>query len=178
MRKNIQVIICFFYSIFYSPYILIYLFCDKEIKRKINLDIASVLKRKANLLWLIYALKYDGYFKTVFFHRTKSYSFSRMLYHDNVHDFYIPYDVVLGENLEYSHPYATILNAKSIGDNFKFKHLTTIGNKNDDENMRPVILNNVTLGANVTIIGKVVIGNNVTIGAGAVITKDIPDNSV
>lgn len=37
---------------------------------------------------------------------------------------------------------------------------------------------NVTLGANVIIIGDVHIGNNVTIGAGSVVVKDIPDNSV
>lgn len=178
MRKTIQVIKCFFYGIFYLPYILIYLFCNKETKRIINLDIESVLKNKANILWLIYVLKYDCFFKTLFFHRTKHLYLSRLLYHDNIHDFYIPYDVIIGENLEYSHPYGTILNAKIIGDNFKFKHLTTIGNKNDDESMRPTILNNVTLGANVTIIGNIVIGNNVTIGAGTVITKDVPDNSI
>lgn len=178
MRKTIQVIKCFFMAFFYLPYVFIYLFCGQEVKRKINLDVESVLKRKTNLFWLIYVLKYDCFFKTLFFHRTKHLLFSRLLYHDNVHDFYIPYDVSIGENIEYSHPYGTILNAISIGDNFKFKHLTTIGNKNDDESMRPIILNNVTLGANVTIIGRVIIGNNVTIGAGAVVTKDIPDNSV
>lgn len=178
MRKTIQVIKCILYGIFYLLYIFIYLFCCKETKRKINLDIESILKKKANILWLIYELKYDCYFKTLFFHRTKRLYLSRLLYHDNTHDFYIPYDVIIGENIMYNHPYGTILNAKSIGNNFKFKHLTTIGNKNDDESMRPIILNNVTLGANVTIIGKIVIGNNVTIGAGTVVTKDIPDNSI
>lgn len=34
------------------------------------------------------------------------------------------------------------------------------------------------VGANVCIIGKIRIGNNVIIGAGAVVTKDVPDNSV
>lgn len=34
------------------------------------------------------------------------------------------------------------------------------------------------IGGNVTIIGGVKIGKNVIIGAGAVATKDIPDNSV
>ena len=31
-------------------------------------------------------------------------------------------------------------------------------------------------GANSTIIGDITIGNNVTVGAGAVVTKDVPDN--
>lgn len=34
------------------------------------------------------------------------------------------------------------------------------------------------IGGNVTIIGGVKIGKNVIIGAGAVVTKDIPDNSI
>ena len=37
---------------------------------------------------------------------------------------------------------------------------------------------NVRQGANVTIIEPVHIGNNVIVGAGAVVVKDIPDNSV
>ncbi|WP_300558068.1 sugar O-acetyltransferase [Companilactobacillus sp.] len=38
--------------------------------------------------------------------------------------------------------------------------------------------NDVWIGGNVTIIGGVHIGNNVIVGAGAVVTKDVPDNSV
>ena len=37
---------------------------------------------------------------------------------------------------------------------------------------------NCVFGANSTIIGNITIGNNVTIGAGAIITKDIPNNAV
>ena len=36
----------------------------------------------------------------------------------------------------------------------------------------------VWLGGNVTILPGVNIGNNVVVGAGAVVTKDIPDNSL
>lgn len=38
--------------------------------------------------------------------------------------------------------------------------------------------NNTLIGANVTILPGVTIGNNVKIGAGAVVSKDIPDNSL
>ena len=38
--------------------------------------------------------------------------------------------------------------------------------------------NDVWLGGNVTILPGVTIGNNVVVGAGAVVTKDIPDNSL
>lgn len=43
----------------------------------------------------------------------------------------------------------------------------------------PVVIgNNVWIGGSVTILPGVTIGNNVTVGAGAVVTKDIPDNVV
>lgn len=74
-----------------------------------------------------------------------------------------------------SHIHLAIINAETIGDNFSCLHLTTIGAK---ENGRPIIGNNVKLGANVTIIGSVKIGNNVIIGAGSVVVKSIPDNCI
>lgn len=76
-----------------------------------------------------------------------------------------------------AHPFATIVNAKSVGENFVIRQCTTIGNKRDgatDE--RPVIGDNVNLGSNVVIIGNITIGNNVNVGAGTVITKDVPSN--
>lgn len=48
----------------------------------------------------------------------------------------------------------------------------------DKNGKRPIIGDNVFLGANVTIIGGVRIGNNVEVGAGSVVVKDVPDNCV
>ena len=85
----------------------------------------------------------------------------------------------IGGGVYLAHPYATILNAKQIGENFSCRQCTTIGNKIDGRNdLRPTIGDNVTLGANVCIIGDVKIGNNVIVGAGAVVTKDVPDNCI
>lgn len=42
----------------------------------------------------------------------------------------------------------------------------------------PEFGDNVYVGANSTVLGKVKIGSNVIIGAGSVVVKDIPDNSV
>ena len=76
-------------------------------------------------------------------------------------------------------PFSSILNAKSIGETFSCRHSTTFGNKIDGNNEnRPIIGDNVSLGANVVIVEGVKIGNNLTIGAGSVVVKDIPDNSV
>uniref|UniRef100_UPI00404B174D hypothetical protein n=1 Tax=Gelidibacter sp. TaxID=2018083 RepID=UPI00404B174D len=76
------------------------------------------------------------------------------------------------------HPFATVINAKSIGKNFQFRNGLTIGNKNNDNTQVPIIGNNVTVGPNVVIIGAITIGDNVVVGAGSVVVKDVPSNSV
>lgn len=76
------------------------------------------------------------------------------------------------------HPYATVINARSIGENFQFRNSLTIGNKFNDNTKIPVIGNNVVVGANVVIIGDIQIGSNVIIGAGSVVVKDVPSNVV
>ena len=87
----------------------------------------------------------------------------------------IPDSTKIGKGMNTAHPYATVLNAESIGDNFSFLHCTTLGKK---DGKRPIIGDNVSLGAHVLILGGIRIGNNVTVGAGAVVVKDVPDNAV
>lgn len=84
----------------------------------------------------------------------------------------------LGQSPMFYHTFSTIINAKYIGDNFVVRNNTTIGNKNFDDDFRPIIGDNVEIGANVVIIGKIKIGNNVKIGAGSVVVKDVPDNYI
>lgn len=84
----------------------------------------------------------------------------------------------IGGGLCCYHPYASVLNAKSIGENFQFRNGLTIGNKANDNSQLPVIGNNVTVGANVVIIGEITIGDNVIIGAGSVVVKDVPSNCI
>ena len=76
------------------------------------------------------------------------------------------------------HPYATVINAKSIGRNFQFRNGLTIGNKANDNTQLPTIGHDVTVGANVVIIGAITIGDTVTIGAGSVVVKDVPSNCI
>ena len=78
-----------------------------------------------------------------------------------------------------NHPYGSIINCKSIGKRFTICQLTTLGNGMHGRNdLICTIGDNVSLGANVNIIGKITIGNNVIVGAGSVVVKDVPDNCV
>lgn len=134
--------------------------------------------RSSSFIQLLFALHFDEYFNRLYFYRARKSIFRHFFFSRYSPDFYIPSATELSYPIQYSHPYSTILNAKKIGSNFSFKHLTTIGNINDDDSLRPVIGDNVSLGANVTIIGDICIGDNVIVGAGTVIVKDVPSNCV
>lgn len=55
--------------------------------------------------------------------------------------------------------------------------MTPMGRRNHRGIGKPVVIgNDVWIGGNVTILPGVTIGNNVIIAAGAVVTKDVPDN--
>lgn len=135
----------------------------------------SIGLRLPVLIQLLYHLHNNRYYRTLFYHRlgpVKSVFLS--WYRPGDRYFSISATTSIGEGMWIAHPYATIINADSIGKNFQCIHCTTLGAYNG----RPIIGDNVSLGANVTIIGNVRVGNNVTIGAGSVVVKDIPDNSV
>lgn len=127
------------------------------------------------LIQLLFHLHNNRYYRTLFYHRlgpVKSAFIS--WYRPGDRYFSISATTKIGDSMWIAHPYATIINAESIGANFSCIHCTTIGAHKG----RAVIGDNVSLGANVTIIGNIHIGNNVVIGAGSVVVKDVPDNCV
>lgn len=167
----------------YFPHYIIYC-VNRNIRFVINDDLirrTAKLSIKMTNGWLfLYYIHNDRYFRTLFYHRIGP--VMAMLigwWRPGDRYFVISKTTKIGKGAYFAHPFATEINAKSIGKNFSCRHLTTIGNKADGENdKRPSIGDNVTLGVNVTIIGDIRVGNNVVIGAGSVVVKDIPDNCV
>ena len=87
----------------------------------------------------------------------------------------IPKETNIGYGLYIGHGFGIIINATAkIGNNCNISQFTTIGT---NHNQAAIIGDNVYIGPSVCIVENVIIGNNVTIGAGAVVTKDIPDNA-
>lgn len=166
----------------YLPHMLIYGIIGK--KRLIDGDIKR-LKKQINISlpnWLavLYFLHNSRYYRNAFYYRIGP-ALSLLIgwWRQGDKYFIISNKTLIGEGAYFAHPYATIINARIIGRNFSCRHLTTLGNKQDGNNLDlPVIGDNVTLGGNVTIIGPVHIGNNVIVGAGSVVVKDVPDNCV
>lgn len=127
---------------------------------------------------LVYVLLLDEFYRTLFYYRIgKKAIFAKWLWRGSA-SFSITAGSIEG-GVFCVHPTSTYLNARKIGKNFSCRQNTTIGNKLDNRpKERPTIGNNVTVGANVVIIGDINIGDNVIIGAGSVVVKDIPDNVI
>lgn len=64
------------------------------------------------------------------------------------------------------------------GKNVYLRQGVTVGNKGVGSERHPILGNNIIFGANSIVVGPITVGNNVIIAAGAVVTKDVPDNCV
>lgn len=182
-RDRMRLVSSFLFILLYLPHLICYLCNLGGNKKIIDEDCMSTgtdsLKLK-KWISVLYLLHNERYFRNLFYHRLGPFN-SLLISWLRPGDkyFIISKTTDIGPGFSINHPYSTILNATKIGKNFSCRHLTTLGNKDDhNDELRPIIGDDVQLGANVTIIGGVKIGNNVTIGAGAVVVKDIPDNAV
>ena len=92
---------------------------------------------------------------------------------------------ILGEGLYIPHFVGIVIGSTTelgknctIFPNVVFGAAYHPGKPNPQGRRHPKCGNNCVFGANSTILGNISIGDNVTIGAGAVVTKDLPDNVV
>lgn len=175
IRDSIRLIGAITFGWLYIPHIIIggsNLYIKSDVQRMLE----RIDLRMPNIIGLVYFLHNNAYFRSLFYYRIGPIaSLFIEWYRPGDKYFTISKTLKMGKGCRIAHPYATILNAETIGDNFTCLHCTTLGSTSAG---RPVIGNNVSLGAAVTIIGNVHIGNNVKIGAGSVVVKDIPDNCI
>lgn len=86
----------------------------------------------------------------------------------------------IGSGLIFPHTFGIVIGASRIGKNALIYHGVTLGAKkmdlNYDESTRPIIGDNVTIGAGAKVLGGIHVGNNVIIGANAVVLRSVPDN--
>ncbi len=166
------------YKLFLLPHLILY--WSSENKKIINKDLErwaiskNIHKGKYSLLLQFLAESPD--FRTLFYFRTRNITTHLLnLYCKKQINFTIDSTTKLGGGVLTGHPYSTILNANSIGDNFYVNHLVTVGEVNGK---RPTIGDNVSIYTGAIVIGGITIGNNVSIGAGSVVVKNVPDNAV
>lgn len=192
IRNSLRFSFALLFFFLYIPH-----FCflmKKEVRVKTHEDIES-LKKKYSLTYgfffsFLYLLHNNRYYRNIFYHRIGPVGEAIISWwRPGDRYFIISKTTELGGGIILAHPYSTIINAERIGKNFSVLHLTTIGSLPPTENVgngnetqrrgrRPIIGDNVALGAGVIVIGDVKIGNNVQVGAGSVVVKDLPDNCV
>lgn len=165
----------------YLPHFLFFKICNKKVMCEIKRDIGVMNMGLGIHKGLLYYLAMHPSFRTLFNYRLGKVGNILAKLYPAYKLFKICESVksLGGGACVINHPYCTIINAKKIGRYFTCCHLTTIGNKQHWNNEDiPIIGDNVSVGANCTIIGNITIGNNVIIGAGSVVVKDVPDNCI
>lgn len=174
----IRKIIFFIGQLLFIPHIFLFLFSKNK-----SLIIQDIYARKPkeygltnDLYNLSLELLTNKYFRNLFYYRTSGF-FSKILrvFYPQMETFTIDINTKIGGGLQLAHPYATILNAQSIGKNVYVNHLVTLGEKNGK---LPVIQDNVVLNAGCIVIGGITVGEGSIIGAGSVVVKDVPSNSI
>jgi serine O-acetyltransferase len=88
----------------------------------------------------------------------------------------------IGAGLRIDHPVGIVIGSKVvIGQNCTILHGVTLGTRflrsEKYDNQFPIVGDNVDIGCNSTILGKVEIGSRVNIGANSLILKNIPSDT-
>lgn len=92
----------------------------------------------------------------------------------------IPVSTSIGGGLKFAHYGGIVIAGSSvIGKNCTLHQNVTIGNGfSSNNNGHPVIGDNVIIFPGAVVAGNIRVGNHVMIAANAVVTKDVPDNSI
>lgn len=86
---------------------------------------------------------------------------------------------IIGKGLYLGHPYnITVADGVEIGENVNLHKGCTIGRTNRGKVGTPKIGNNVFVGINATIVGKIQIGDDVLIAPNSYVNIDVPSHSV
>lgn len=88
----------------------------------------------------------------------------------------------IGPGLFFPHTHGTVIGAVSIGENAVIYQGVTLGARDldftYDAQHRPVVGDNVVLGAGAKILGGIVVGSDSIVAANAVVIQDVPNNVV
>ncbi|MGE7371169.1 serine O-acetyltransferase EpsC [Neorhizobium sp. NPDC001467] len=84
----------------------------------------------------------------------------------------------IGGGLYVPHPFGIVVGAATLGRNVSILQNVTIGRKAADDPRDPVIEDDVSISAGAVVVGAIIIGQGATIGANAVVTRDVPAQTI
>ena len=160
----------------------------KELKETIRADMGYVGGKPVRTFFRRYF--FEAGFKFVFWLRLTKffygkniilYALAALIYkhYSYKYSFDISFRAEIGKGLQIAHfGYIVIPSNTVIGENCRLRPGVVVGKKLSEKTGGAVIGNNVEFGVGCKIICGVHIGDNVIIGANAVITKDVPDDSI
>ncbi len=96
------------------------------------------------------------------------------------HGLEIWHNTKIGKGLYLGHPYNITINEQAVlGENINMHKGVTIGQENRGSRKgSPKVGNNVWIGINATVVGKITIGDDVLIAPNSYVNRDIPSHSV
>ena len=91
----------------------------------------------------------------------------------------LPCEVEVGRNFVIDHFGGVVVSGfAKFGNNCRLRNGVVVGLARTDDPCAPVIGDDVDIGAGAKVLGRIRIGNRVLIGANAVVTRDVPDDSI
>ena len=96
---------------------------------------------------------------------------------------FISHSANIGEGFLISHVGGIVIGGGTIiGTNCDIRQNVSFGGnfnkKREDGTSKPILGNNISIGAGACILGPVNVGNNVIIGANSVVNRDVPENVI
>ncbi|MBQ9024452.1 MAG: serine O-acetyltransferase [Bacilli bacterium] len=155
----------------------------KYIKNEINLIKEKDPSIKRNIeVFLHPSFKVKIYYKFAhFLYLKKFYFLARFLSYKakKLTGIEIHPGATIGKNLFIDHGCGVVIGETTIiGNNVTIFHGVTLGTTGKEKGKRhPTIKDNVLIGANATVLGNITIEKNSKIGAGAVVVKDVKENT-
>jgi serine O-acetyltransferase len=175
LKQKVFVFKVFFEFIRCAPHLL--LFALHKNRNVIYADVDRWVKIYAlnysRPISFLYLLSFYPEYRNVFYLRIGTWKHLLNIICPRLSTLYI-YTNDVGKGLFIQHGFATIIAAKSIGENCWINQQVTIGYSNDTD--MPTLNNNVTVNAGAKVIGNVLIGDNSIVGANAVVVKNVPAN--
>ncbi|MGJ7035743.1 serine O-acetyltransferase EpsC [Anoxybacillus eryuanensis] len=156
------------------------------------LDIERLIGTRPNFFRVLKLLIMEVSIQSIFLYRLQDFFTDKKIYFlakliRNINIYFTGAEFCIGAKigpgLIIRHPNGIVIGSGTvIGNNCTILQQVTLGEKYGDgrdlHHRYPKIGDNVVISAGAKIIGGVHVGNNVTIGANAVVTKDVPSNSV
>ena len=152
----------------HSIFLLLYL---DRCKADIITNSSSTMRKHGLYLQWLYLMTFDKFYRALFYYRIVMWHFLIEFLCPPHPCFYISPTTKIGQGLKCCHPFSTVINAESIGDNVAIFQDVTIGN---NAGGRPIIGNNVAVFTNSVIVGGITVGDGVVVGACTLVNKNTP----